>query len=91
MTPSQTASECSLAQAWAAQKRWTPGWRRFSPEGPSRLSPFFMPMFLGNMASGTVAIATGARGPNRARVGLRQRLTRSGRRQRSSGVGRPTS
>jgi 3-oxoacyl-[acyl-carrier-protein] synthase II len=32
--------------------------------GPGRLSPFFMPMFLGNMASGTVAIVTGARGPN---------------------------
>jgi 3-oxoacyl-[acyl-carrier-protein] synthase II len=37
-------------------------------EGPSRLSPFFMPMFLGNMASGTVAIVTGARGPNYAPV-----------------------
>jgi 3-oxoacyl-[acyl-carrier-protein] synthase II len=37
-------------------------------EGPNRLSPFFMPMFLGNMASGTVAIATGARGPNFAPV-----------------------
>jgi 3-oxoacyl-[acyl-carrier-protein] synthase II len=36
--------------------------------GPNRLSPFFMPMFLGNMASGTVAIATGARGPNFAPV-----------------------
>ena len=33
-------------------------------EGPGRLSPFFMPMFLANMASGTVAIVTGARGPN---------------------------
>lgn len=33
-------------------------------QGPGRLSPFFMPMFLGNMASGTVAIVTGARGPN---------------------------
>ncbi|MCA9878536.1 MAG: beta-ketoacyl-ACP synthase II [Thermomicrobiales bacterium] len=32
--------------------------------GPRRLSPFFMPMFLGNMASGTVAIVTGAKGPN---------------------------
>ncbi|MFT4039225.1 MAG: beta-ketoacyl-ACP synthase II [Thermomicrobiales bacterium] len=32
--------------------------------GPKRLSPFFMPMFLGNMASGTVSIVTGARGPN---------------------------
>src|SRR5687768_5614464 len=37
-------------------------------EGPNRLSPFFMPMFLANMASGTVAIATGARGPNFAPV-----------------------
>jgi 3-oxoacyl-[acyl-carrier-protein] synthase II len=37
-------------------------------DGPGRLSPFFMPMFLGNMASGTVAIATGARGPNFAPV-----------------------
>ena len=37
-------------------------------EGPNRLSPFFMPMFLGNMAAGTVAIATGARGPNFAPV-----------------------
>ncbi|MCD6056902.1 MAG: fabF [Thermomicrobiales bacterium] len=37
-------------------------------EGPNRLSPFFMPMFLGNMASGTVAIVTGARGPNFAPV-----------------------
>lgn len=33
-------------------------------DGPGRLSPFFMPMFLGNMASGTVSIATGAKGPN---------------------------
>ncbi len=37
-------------------------------EGPGRLSPFFMPMFLGNMAAGTVAIMTGARGPNYAPV-----------------------
>jgi len=32
--------------------------------GPSKLSPFFVPMFLPNMASGAVAIALGARGPN---------------------------
>jgi 3-oxoacyl-[acyl-carrier-protein] synthase II len=37
-------------------------------DGPGRLSPFFMPMFLGNMAAGTVAIATGAKGPNFAPV-----------------------
>ncbi len=32
--------------------------------GPDRLSPFFLPMMLPNMASGMVAIATGAKGPN---------------------------
>ena len=37
-------------------------------DGPARLSPFFMPMLLGNMASGTVAIVTGAKGPNFAPV-----------------------
>jgi 3-oxoacyl-[acyl-carrier-protein] synthase II len=37
-------------------------------QGPGRLSPFFMPMFLANMASGTVAIVTGAKGPNYAPV-----------------------
>lgn len=37
-------------------------------QGPDRVSPFFMPMLLGNMASGTVAIVTGAKGPNFAPV-----------------------
>ncbi|HET7094602.1 MAG TPA: beta-ketoacyl-ACP synthase II [Thermomicrobiales bacterium] len=32
--------------------------------GPSRISPFFVPMFLPNMASGAIAITTGAKGPN---------------------------
>jgi 3-oxoacyl-[acyl-carrier-protein] synthase II len=36
--------------------------------GPSRVSPFFMPMMLPNMASGNVAIAVGALGPNYAPV-----------------------
>ena len=36
--------------------------------GPRRLGPFFMPMFLANMASGIVAIVTGAKGPNFAPV-----------------------
>ncbi|MGE5573370.1 MAG: beta-ketoacyl-ACP synthase II [Bacteroidota bacterium] len=33
-------------------------------EGPRRVSPFFIPMMIPNMASGQVAILTGARGPN---------------------------
>jgi 3-oxoacyl-[acyl-carrier-protein] synthase II len=32
--------------------------------GPDRLSPFFIPMAIANMASGQVAISFGARGPN---------------------------
>lgn len=36
--------------------------------GPRRVSPFFVPMFLANMASGNVAIDIGARGPNFAPV-----------------------
>jgi 3-oxoacyl-[acyl-carrier-protein] synthase II len=37
-------------------------------DGPRRLSPFFIPMMLANMASGIVAINAGARGPNFAPV-----------------------
>lgn len=36
--------------------------------GPRRVSPFFMPMLLANMASGNVAIDIGAKGPNFAPV-----------------------
>jgi len=32
--------------------------------GPRRISPFFVPMMLPNMASGTVSIEVGAKGPN---------------------------
>ena len=33
-------------------------------EGPRRVSPFFVPMMIANMASGQISIATGAKGPN---------------------------
>lgn len=36
--------------------------------GPSRVSPFFVPMLIADMASGQVSIMTGARGPNSAVV-----------------------
>jgi 3-oxoacyl-[acyl-carrier-protein] synthase II len=36
--------------------------------GPKRVSPFFVPMLIANMASGVVAILTGAKGPNMAVV-----------------------
>jgi 3-oxoacyl-[acyl-carrier-protein] synthase II len=36
--------------------------------GPRRVSPFFVPMLIANMASGLVAIQSGAKGPNMAVV-----------------------
>ncbi len=36
--------------------------------GPDRVSPFFIPMLIINMAAGVVSILTGARGPNTAPV-----------------------
>jgi len=36
----------------------------FLERGPDRVSPFFIPMFISNMASGQVSIALGAKGPN---------------------------
>lgn len=36
--------------------------------GPRRVTPFFVPMYLANMASGTVSIDIGAKGPNVAPV-----------------------
>ncbi|MBI2856324.1 MAG: beta-ketoacyl-ACP synthase II, partial [Chloroflexi bacterium] len=35
-----------------------------SEKGPSRVSPFLVPMMLGDMASGRVSMLTGAKGPN---------------------------
>ena len=44
------------------------GMQTLLERGPARISPFFMPMLLPNMASGNVAIALGATGPNYAPV-----------------------
>lgn len=37
-------------------------------KGPDRVSPFFVPMMIANMASAQIAILLGARGPNEATV-----------------------
>lgn len=39
-----------------------------STRGPDRVSPFFIPMMIANMAGGQLAIALGARGPNTTHV-----------------------
>ena len=38
--------------------------RSLSRRGPSRISPFFIPMLIANLASGHIAIRFGAKGPN---------------------------
>ncbi|HEY0827156.1 MAG TPA: beta-ketoacyl-ACP synthase II [Bacilli bacterium] len=37
-------------------------------KGPKRVSPFFIPMMIANMASGQISIMTGAKGPNTTAV-----------------------
>ena len=37
---------------------------RVSRQGPKRVSPFFIPMMIGNMAPGMISIHFGAKGPN---------------------------
>jgi 3-oxoacyl-[acyl-carrier-protein] synthase II len=41
---------------------------RFHEKGPSRVSPFFVPMFIADIAAGLVSIRYGAKGPNYATV-----------------------
>ncbi len=42
--------------------------RRFVEKGASRVSPFFVPMFIADIAAGLVSIRYGAKGPNYATV-----------------------
>jgi len=41
---------------------------RFIEKGPARVSPFFVPMFIADIAAGLVSIRYGAKGPNYATV-----------------------
>jgi 3-oxoacyl-[acyl-carrier-protein] synthase II len=43
---------------------WQDEYPRYLEKGPARVSPMFVPKMLSNTAAGTIAIRTGARGPN---------------------------
>lgn len=47
---------------------WEKQHRILLERGPRRVSPFFIPMMIANMASGQVSILTGAKGPNSAAI-----------------------
>ncbi len=40
------------------------GYRELAEKGPDRISPFFIPMIICNMAPGQISIALGVKGPN---------------------------
>lgn len=45
-------------------RTWEEQFERLMERGPMRVSPFFVPMMIVNMASGMVSMVTGAKGPN---------------------------
>ncbi|MFC5448306.1 beta-ketoacyl-ACP synthase II [Paenibacillus aestuarii] len=47
---------------------WEEQHRTLLEKGPKRVSPFFIPMMIANMASGQVSMITGAKGPNSTAV-----------------------
>lgn len=47
---------------------WEEQHRILLEKGPKRVSPFFIPMMIANMASGQISILTGAKGPNSTTV-----------------------
>ncbi|RIK45174.1 MAG: beta-ketoacyl-[acyl-carrier-protein] synthase II [Chloroflexi bacterium] len=57
-----------IGSAMGGIETFEQGIHTLSTKGPSRVSPFFIPMFLADMASGIVSIQLGARGPNMATV-----------------------
>ncbi len=47
---------------------WEEQHRILLEKGPKRVSPFFIPMMIANMASGQISMKTGAKGPNSTAV-----------------------
>jgi 3-oxoacyl-[acyl-carrier-protein] synthase II len=54
----------SIGSGIGGMKTWEDTHQTLLSKGPDRVSPFFIPMMLGNMASGMAAMDYGIRGPN---------------------------
>lgn len=57
-----------IGSAMGGMETLESGFATLASKGPGRVSPFFVPMMLADMASGIVSIRVGARGPNLATV-----------------------
>jgi 3-oxoacyl-[acyl-carrier-protein] synthase II len=57
-----------IGSAMGGLQTFEDGVRTLQTRGPARVSPFFVPMLLADMASGIVSIQLGAKGPNMATV-----------------------
>jgi 3-oxoacyl-[acyl-carrier-protein] synthase II len=53
-----------LGSGIGGAETWQEEYPRYIEKGPGRVSPMFVPKMLSNTAAGTVAIRSGARGPN---------------------------
>ena len=53
-----------LGSGIGGAETWQDEYPRYLEKGPGRVSPMFIPKMLSNTAAGTIAIRTGARGPN---------------------------
>jgi beta-ketoacyl-acyl-carrier-protein synthase II len=53
-----------LGSGIGGAETWAEEYPRYLDRGPARVSPMFVPKMLSNTAAGTVAIRSGARGPN---------------------------
>ena len=63
-TSIRSGSASSSASASAVSARGRSSIRMLLEKGPKRVSPFFIPMMIANMASGQISMLTGAKGPN---------------------------
>ncbi len=55
---------CLVGSGIGGTGTWEDQYQTLLEKGPRRVSPFFVPMLISDMASGMISILTGAKGPN---------------------------